>query len=191
MAELTNSELALIGLTAEGPKYGYEIEGAIEARGMREWTEIGFSSIYYALNRLESAGLLASRRTESGMRPGRRIYELTPAGWQSYRAEVLRRLSDDRPRTSDFDLALANLTALEPDGQGLVRQALEARRRRLAGKLAEVEAKWTADGRGHLSPGVEALFDHTLMQLRAELAWLDGFLVRKLTTTNTQECRPH
>ena len=60
METLTNSELAILGLVAEHPRYGYQVEQDIAARGMREWTEIGFSSIYYVLNKLEAAGWLAS-----------------------------------------------------------------------------------------------------------------------------------
>ena len=50
---MTNPELAILSLIAEKPRHGYDIEQVIEARGMREWTEIGFSSIYYLLNKLE------------------------------------------------------------------------------------------------------------------------------------------
>jgi DNA-binding PadR family transcriptional regulator len=37
--------LTLLGLLAEKPRHGYELEEVIIARGMRDWTEIGFSSI--------------------------------------------------------------------------------------------------------------------------------------------------
>ena len=40
--------------------YGYTIEKIIEERGMRHWTDIGFSSIYYVLKRLESRNLIVS-----------------------------------------------------------------------------------------------------------------------------------
>ena len=44
---MTNAEFAILSLIFELPRHGYEIEKTIEKRGMREWTEIGFSSIYY------------------------------------------------------------------------------------------------------------------------------------------------
>jgi DNA-binding PadR family transcriptional regulator len=184
MSEWTNSELAIIGLAAEGLGYGYQMEQAIKARGMREWTEIGFSSIYYALNRMEQAGWLCSQRTEGRGKPGRRIYTLTSAGLEKYRAEVLERLANDRPHTGDFDLALANLPALEPDGRAEVAGALAERRRRLAEKIVEVEAKWEATGRGHIPYFVDAVFDHGLAAMRAELTWLDQF--GKNISQNTQ-----
>ena len=42
---MTPAELAVLGLIVEQPRHGYEIEKVIEDRGMREWTEIGFSTI--------------------------------------------------------------------------------------------------------------------------------------------------
>jgi len=50
---------------AEQPKHGYQIEQDITTRGMREWTEIGFSSIYYVLNKLEADSWLASQPGEA------------------------------------------------------------------------------------------------------------------------------
>ena len=49
VSDLTPAELTLLGLLAEKPRHGYELEEVIIARGMRDWTEIGFSSIYYLL----------------------------------------------------------------------------------------------------------------------------------------------
>ena len=184
MSDWTNSELAIIGLAAEGLGYGYQMEQAIEARGMREWTEIGFSSSYYALNRLERGGWLESGRTEGRGKPGRRVYTLTPAGWEKYRAEVLERLAEARPHSGDFDLALANLPALEPDGRAEMAEALAVRRRRLLEKIAGVEAKWEAAGRGHIPYFVDAVFDHGLAAMRAEAAWLERFI--KTTTEYTE-----
>jgi len=59
---MTNAELAILGLVAEAPRHGYEIEQLIENRGMRNWTEVGFSSIYYILNKLEQRSLIRSHR---------------------------------------------------------------------------------------------------------------------------------
>ncbi len=44
----------------ESPMHGYQIEQIIEERGMREWTPIGFSSIYYLLDKMKDKGWLAS-----------------------------------------------------------------------------------------------------------------------------------
>ena len=51
--DISLTELLLLGILAEKPQHGYHIEHLIEERGMRKWTEVGFSSIYYILARLE------------------------------------------------------------------------------------------------------------------------------------------
>ena len=51
--DLTDNELLVLGLVAEMPRHGYELEQLIDRRGMREWTQIGFSSIYFVLGKLE------------------------------------------------------------------------------------------------------------------------------------------
>lgn len=60
---MNNKELALLGLLAEGPKYGYQLEENIAARGMRAWTEIGFSSIYHLLNKLAEQEWVLDRKS--------------------------------------------------------------------------------------------------------------------------------
>jgi DNA-binding PadR family transcriptional regulator len=66
---MTNAETAILTLLAEQPRYGYEIEQIIAERGMREWTEIGFSSIYNLLKKLEREGLVYCPPGKRG-RPG-------------------------------------------------------------------------------------------------------------------------
>ncbi|SBT43540.1 hypothetical protein [Micromonospora auratinigra] len=56
--ELTPAELTLLGLVIERPRHGYDPERVVAQRGVREWTDIGFSSIYYLLAELERRGLL-------------------------------------------------------------------------------------------------------------------------------------
>ena len=88
---LTHAEQAILSLVAEAPRHGYEIEQVIEERGMREWTEIGFSSIYYLLRKLEGKGLICATVDDSGAGPTRKVYRLTDASAASpYPPEGLR-----------------------------------------------------------------------------------------------------
>ena len=68
MAHVSNAEFTLLSLLKEQPRHAYEIEQVIEERNMRDWTEIGFSSIYRLLSKLEGSWLAfstaaATRRT--------------------------------------------------------------------------------------------------------------------------------
>ena len=110
---MTNAELAILSLVAEHPRHGYEIEQIIQQRGMREWTEIGFSSIYYLLAKLDGAGLIVSRLEEGARGPARKVYEATPAGRQALRGGTLELLAVPH-RSSSLELGLANLPLLDP-----------------------------------------------------------------------------
>ena len=61
---MTNAELTILSLVAEGPRYGYEIQSLIDERELRDWLAIGSSSIYYVLNKLESQHMLTSELRE-------------------------------------------------------------------------------------------------------------------------------
>lgn len=56
-ADLTPAEVTILGLLVEQPRDGYQLPGVITERGMRDSTEIGFSSIYYLLAKLSDRGL--------------------------------------------------------------------------------------------------------------------------------------
>ena len=167
----TNAELAILTLLAEQPRHGYEIEAVIEERGMREWTEIGFSSIYYVLKKLEKAAWVQGRLAQAGRGPARKVYELTPAGRDELRAAVLDALSVPRRCYLPLQLGLANLGGVPPD-EALA--ALRQYREALAERLANVRARWEAQR--PLPYFVEATFTHSIALIEAELAWVKGFI---------------
>ena len=77
---INEREAAILGLLCENPLYGYTIEKIIEERGMRHWTDIGFSSIYYVLKRLESRNFIESSCQQQEDKPSRKVYTITDSG---------------------------------------------------------------------------------------------------------------
>ena len=80
----------LLSLTA-GPRHGYAIMQEVEERtGGR--IEVGPSSLYYALGRLEDAGLIVEAEGNAGANgpheERRRYYALTSAGRQRLQEEA-------------------------------------------------------------------------------------------------------
>lgn len=172
---LTNPELAVLGLVAEQPRYGYQLEQVIEQRGLREWTEIGFSSIYNILNKLEKAGLLAGELQPQNDRPPRKVYRITAEGKRMLSAEVRLRLARPRYPSGDFDLALANLPCL-PSQESLA--ALGEYRAFLQERIVHVAGRRAAAGGDALPLFVTVLFDHSLARLRIEADWVAGLIDR-------------
>ena len=180
---MTNNELAILGLVAEQPKHGYQIEQDIESRGMRNWTEIGFSSIYHILNKLQEAGWIAGTVAaapggsgRSG--PARKVLQVTEAGKTALREAVHQRLANPRPRSADFDLGLGNLPCLPSP---LARAAISAYRDGLHARRRQVQAKWASDRQAdaHLPSHAEALFTRSLALIDAEISWVEKYLDEK------------
>lgn len=167
---LTNAELAILTLVGEKPRHGYEIEQVIEARGMRDWTDVGFSSIYYLLKKLAREGLIEGVLEQAGQGPARKVYRATPAGREALHVALLATLSVPERHPSGLLLAMGNLPAIAPD-EALA--ALDAYHQRLAERLAHVRERWEAQK--PLPYYVEAMFDHSVTLIEAEMAWMERF----------------
>ncbi|MEA4906653.1 MAG: PadR family transcriptional regulator [Anaerolineaceae bacterium] len=172
---MTNAETAILTLLAEQPRYGYEIEQIIAERGMREWTEIGFSSIYYLLKKLEREGLVSARlESEGGQGPARKVYRLTPAGQAALHETVLDILTHPRRVYRSLDLGIANLPGLAlPDAIAALRQYC----RELEERREHVRARWSRPENAGFEQ-VDWLFELSLTLIEAELGWVETLLGR-------------
>ncbi|MEV0679245.1 PadR family transcriptional regulator [Actinosynnema sp. NPDC050436] len=176
MVELTPAELTLLGLLVEQPRHGYELDEVITGRGMREWTEIGFSSIYYLLGRLRDRGLVAETGPERG--PGarrRKVFAATAEGRAACAAAAEEAIAVPRPVFPPVLVGLANLPVVPRD------RLLPALERRAAA-LAEREREVRAAAARPAPDFVRAIFDYTLAQLAAEQDWLAGYRAAWATT---------
>ncbi|HEY42935.1 MAG TPA: helix-turn-helix transcriptional regulator [Anaerolineae bacterium] len=177
---MTNAELAILTLIAEKPRHGYEIEQVIEERGMREWTEVGFSSIYYLLKKLEEKNLIQGHmERQAGRGPARKVYEITEAGMDARRAGVLEALSVPQRAYPPMQLGLASLPGVSRS------EALAALRRyqdRLKDRLEHVRSR--RDDRRPLPYFVEAMFSHSMALIEAEQRWTEGFIVQLEETSD-------
>jgi DNA-binding PadR family transcriptional regulator len=162
---LTDAQLLVLGLVAEMPRHGYELEQVIEQRGMREWTQIGFSSIYFVLGKLEELGLVASEKPVGAR--AKKVFRVTDPGRATLAVQSLAALRTVHPSFASVLLGMAHWPVLERDA------ALGALKER--GAAVEAELKRLGDiqvAQQPLPDFVEALFDYALGQLRAEAEWV-------------------
>ncbi len=171
---LSDVELTILSLVAEGPRYGVEIERMIELRGLREWLVVGSASIYYILGRLEQQELLTSTQQPGEDGTARTIYQITDAGRGVAQTAIADLLRQPRALGQGFALGLANSGVLKP---AQVYRELVQHSERLAHQLRSAEALW--ERRQHEetpTPGTEALYSHGIAMMQAELAWLTAFI---------------
>ena len=169
----TDAELALLSLLAEQPMHGYQIEQTIESRGMREWTQIGFSSIYYVLEKMKKKGWLSSALLQGvGPGPARQVFQLTDSGKHIWKAAALNALRSPHRAFSNFSLGLSNLAALEKEE---ILTALKSYQQQLEGRHKNVNKKLESYGQS-LPWEVAQLFDYSLTQIDCELKWIAVFI---------------
>ncbi len=170
---MTDAELAVLSLVVECPRHGYEIEQVIAERGMRDWTDVGFSSIYYLLGKLEKARLVeAGADRASGRGPARRVFAPTAEGFSAWTDASLRALSAPQAKMP-FLLGLSNLAAL-PEDRAL--EAVHVCLQALDERLREVREKRSAAG--GVDWFVDEVFDYSERTLSAGRDWVAGFVER-------------
>jgi DNA-binding PadR family transcriptional regulator len=163
--ELTPAELLVMGLLTERPRHGYDLDQVIAERGMREWTPIAFSSLYYLLRKLETDGLIAPV-TDGDRR--RRVYTPTSAGRQLTAEATLSALATLSPTHPPVLIGLGNAPTLDP---ATTVEALRARSRAITAELERLSAHRDQQTLG-APPVVAALFDYALTMLEAEHGWV-------------------
>jgi DNA-binding PadR family transcriptional regulator len=97
-------DVLLLAALEDGPRHGYAVKEALRA-GSGGRFDLPTGTIYPALHRLESAGLIAGSWSAGDGRR-RRTYRLTPAGQ--------RRLQDDRGTWHEFSAAITAILDRTP-----------------------------------------------------------------------------
>ena len=170
--QLKNNEIALLGLLAEKSCYGYELDKVIEERGMREWTDIAFSSIYAALRQLENQKLVGSKTEIKGNRIRRR-YFITAKGKKHLADSVATLISTPVKRAYELDLGIANILALPPQ---VAKEQLLKREQSLKNAIIYLKKMKRARAPKGTPYFIEALFDRPLIQMKGELAFIRKFM---------------
>jgi DNA-binding PadR family transcriptional regulator len=166
--DLTKPEYAILSLLVEKPGHGYDLEQTIEARNMRDWTELAFSSIYYVLKRLEDRELIEVQIGQKSGKRSRKVYTATPSGRDLHQLMTLEFLGQAENLYPALLLGMANWPAVST---GKALDTLAQRKTIVEGILEDLR------GKSHSQPVfVEVMFDYSIAHLEAELGWIDTAL---------------
>lgn len=169
---LTDVELTILGVVAEGARYVTEIKQVMQDRRLREWLNIGTASVDYVLEKLHKGGLLTATRAASESDPGRTIYQITESGLGILHTAFSELLRQPRSLGTGFELGLANIHVLKPSQ---VSTALTQHLTDLQGRRENLQAA-VDESRSGDSESRAALYSHNLTLLEAEIGWLENFL---------------
>ncbi|MBI5961311.1 MAG: PadR family transcriptional regulator [Chloroflexi bacterium] len=169
---MTDAELAILSIVAEGPIYGYDIQTLVVQRGLRAWTNIGISSMYYVLEKLERQGLVEGKGQEAEG-SARRQYRVTSAGFGVLQTAVADLISTPREYANGFELGLVNMHVLR---SSQIRTAFIAYRQELVSRLAQARERWRKLKEDKAPFSVDAMMSHHIAMLEAELDWIKVFI---------------
>jgi DNA-binding PadR family transcriptional regulator len=78
---MNNSEIFLLGLINQSPRYGYEIARFLEESNASLWLNISMPYVYRLLKHFNEQGWVSSQVVESGNnRPNKNVYQITEQG---------------------------------------------------------------------------------------------------------------
>jgi DNA-binding PadR family transcriptional regulator len=160
-------------LARSGPMHGHQMRRAAQTDRTDIWSEVKPGALYQALHRMAQEGTIEAVRVEQeGNRPARTIYRITEEGRQEL--EVLRNvaLRSFQLRPDPVDVALQNIDKMPQDQ---LRAILQDRR----SLIATEHATWRhvyESAAPHLRPIEQAIINHSLRRLEAELQWHDELL---------------
>ncbi|NPV39537.1 MAG: PadR family transcriptional regulator [Brevinematales bacterium] len=172
----SNVELIILHLIHEKKSLsGYEINRLVEERGYRNWAEIGTSSIYIGLEKLENKGLVISSldTQKQGKGPLPKKYTLTRDGEKTLLEEMRKALTGEADIPGRFTIGLSGLILFSIE-ESIV--YLGQKKEHLAKQIASQKDQWEAIG-GQKAPfHVWALFRHTTYMLEKELEFVDQLI---------------
>ena len=173
---LTISDLVILGVLAERPMHGYEVNATLEDRKIRDWAPVSRPQIYYSLDKLTKLKLIRVTDADSpSAGPERRIMETTALGREQL-ADALEDAHWVRQRVHQpFLIWLALSWQARPQ---TFRKQLISRKNLLEQQLSE-EGGTLADVISEVGhPYHEAVWMLELLieQKKTELGWVERIL---------------
>jgi len=170
--ELSHKQFIILGLVAEQPSHAYNINQRINDRGMRDWTNIGKSSIYRIIGEIEELGLIRKSYEEEVDNRVRKIYTITNFGMTVLKKKVYDVIGEFFGRKDeDFYVAFSMLPILtyEEQTKAFTKSLMKIKKhkRELEKMLAE---------NSHMPLNVTGLFIHPIKILKTDIEFLEWVL---------------
>jgi DNA-binding PadR family transcriptional regulator len=162
--------LFILGIVYEHDTHGYEIKATAKLWGIERWAKIGLGSIYHAISKMTSEGLIEQLEAERvGTAPMRYMFRITDEGRRVFLEMLRETLRSPSYERRDIDLALAFAANLPPtERQALVQErlkGLEQERQRLQSTI-----DYAARELGHAA-WIGISLKHAKTRLDAEIDW--------------------
>jgi DNA-binding PadR family transcriptional regulator len=170
---MTQIEVILLALLCDKDYYGYEFEAVIEQRNMREWTNIGFSSIYNSLNKLEKNGYILSRYEKEYGSPKRKVYSIKDETKVIVKEQVIKMISEYKSDPSEFDIGMLFSYLITKEE---LNKALINHKENLITRKEFIFKRYDLHPTARERPHIKALFERPLASIDTEIIWVEKFI---------------
>ncbi|MFW9988795.1 MAG: PadR family transcriptional regulator [Candidatus Odinarchaeota archaeon] len=165
---LNHAEFIVLGLIAEQSSHAYNINKRIEERGMRDWTNIGRSSIYRVIKRLEKKGLTNKWIEEVDSRI-LKVYNITEKGSEMLKEKVFHTIKNFVGKNDeDYYVAFSMLPLLT---QKELFEAISSSLEKIKENKKALEQMLKENSQMPLN--VRGLFIHPIKILETDVEFLD------------------
>jgi DNA-binding PadR family transcriptional regulator len=172
------TRLLILGLVRWAqPVHGYEVRRELLSWNAEEWANVAPGSIYHALKKLATEGLLREVSTErDGSRPARTRYEITEPGEREFQ-EMLRDYWWRYKSPVDPFLVAFSLVLALPEEEAAA--ALRNRVRLLRENIEDMQQQIDqGPGEDFKPPHVFDMFRLAIARWEVELAWCESVALR-------------
>ena len=170
---MTQIEVILLSLLCDKDYYGYEFETVIEQRNMRGWTNIGFSSIYNSLNKLEKNGQLVSKYEKEYGSPKRKVYSIKDETKVIVKEQIIKMISEYNSDSSEFDIGMLFSYLITKEQ---LKKALIIHKENLIKRKEFLLKRYDNHPTARERPHIKALFERPLAFVDTEISWIKEFI---------------
>ncbi len=168
--------LYILGLLLRfGPQHGYQIKKLMEDQ-LEDFTQIKLPTVYYHLEKMETAGLITAHNDKQGSRPEKTIYQVSETGEDKFKDLLHQTLEIKYHPTFDIDGTLYFSDYLENNA---LMESLSKHIENLKETLISLEAHRN-ETIVYIPKEYKAManiiFEHHIMHYKAELAWAEQSL---------------
>jgi DNA-binding PadR family transcriptional regulator len=175
-------EPALLGFLLDAPMHGYELFKQVQ-EGLGPVWHLGLSQMYAIVGDYAARGWIRTRVEAQGVRPSKKILEITPAGRKTFETWMAQPAHGLREFRVDFFARLYFARAAgRKDITRLIDQQIAASRAELERLQAE---QASTESRQNKDDFHQALLQFRVQQLSTALKWLEKNRGRLLPARNT------
>jgi DNA-binding PadR family transcriptional regulator len=162
---MDDRQLLLLGLLRIQDMHGYQLNQFLEEH-LEFLPSFKPPTAYYTLEKMAEKGLVKTHSEQTGNRPTRQIFGITPAGEQRFQELLRRNLANYEPIETADDIGIGFLNNLPiPEARQLVAQKQAIVQERL-NRVQRAAERLSPENASHLS------LVRNIRQLETDLSWL-------------------